>query len=65
MTTCPLLSCPNRRFAGNLETLKHLKRDIREAGKGLECGMAFEGWDDLRDGDLIQTFQEIVKPGQL
>lgn len=52
-------------FEGNLETLRHLKRDITEAGKGLECGMAFEGWDDLRDGDLIQTFQEVVKPGQL
>lgn len=50
---------------GNLETLKHLKRDIMEAGKGLECGMAFEGWDDLRDGDLIQMYQAIVKPGQL
>ncbi|EKM55470.1 uncharacterized protein PHACADRAFT_95981 [Phanerochaete carnosa HHB-10118-sp] len=52
-------------FEGNLETLKHLKRDIMEAGKGLECGMAFEGWDDLREGDLIQMYQEIVKPGQL
>ncbi|GJE95177.1 translation initiation factor IF-2 [Phanerochaete sordida] len=52
-------------FEGSLETLKHLKRDIMEAGKGLECGMAFDGWDDLREGDLIQMYQEIVKPGQL
>ena len=51
--------------AGSLETLRHLKRDIMEAGKGLECGMAFAGWDDLREGDLIQMYQEIEKPGQL
>lgn len=52
-------------FEGNLETLKHLKRDITEANKGLECGMAFEGWDDLREGDIIKTYQEVVKPGTL
>ncbi|KIP08161.1 hypothetical protein PHLGIDRAFT_69795 [Phlebiopsis gigantea 11061_1 CR5-6] len=50
---------------GNLETLKHLKKDITEAGKGLECGMAFAGWDDLRDGDMIQMYQEVAKPATL
>lgn len=42
-----------------------MKRDITEANKGLECGMAFEGWDDLREGDIIKTYQEVVKPGTL
>ena len=36
-----------------------------EAGKGLECGMAFEGWDDLREGDLVQSFTTIEKPATL
>ena len=50
---------------GKLKTLRHLKKDIMEAGKGLECGMAFEGWDELRDGDLVQSFLAIEKPGTL
>ncbi|PCH38140.1 initiation factor 2 [Wolfiporia cocos MD-104 SS10] len=50
---------------GRLGTLKHLKKDITEATKGLECGMAFENYDDLREGDLIQVYQEIEKPGIL
>lgn len=31
----------------------------------MECGMAFEGWDDLRDGDMIQMYQEVSKPASL
>ncbi|KAJ3526087.1 hypothetical protein NM688_g8302 [Phlebia brevispora] len=52
-------------YEGKLETLRHLKKDIMEAGKGLECGMAFAGWDDLREGDLVQSYQEIEKPASL
>jgi len=50
---------------GRLETMKHHKKDITEATKGTECGMAFAGWDDLRDGDMIQMYQEIEKPATL
>jgi translation initiation factor IF-2 len=50
---------------GKIHTLRHLKKDILEAGKGLECGIALEGWDDLREGDVIQIFEEISKPAPL
>ncbi|KAI0928636.1 hypothetical protein AcW2_004584 [Taiwanofungus camphoratus] len=50
---------------GRLETLRHLKRDIMEASKGTECGMAFESFDDLHPGDMIQMYQQIEKPGNL
>lgn len=53
------------RAAGKLETLRHLKKDILQAGKDLECGMAFAKWDELREGDLVQTYQEIEKPASL
>ena len=53
------------RIAGNLDTLRHLKKDITEARKGLECGMSFENWEDLREGDLIQFLEIIEKPGTL
>ncbi|KAL6305379.1 initiation factor 2 [Sparassis latifolia] len=55
------LATPTRR----LETMKQHKKDITEATKGTECGLAFEGWDDLREGDMIQMYQEIEKPGTL
>jgi len=50
---------------GRLETLKHHKKDIMETGKGTECGMGFERFQDLRVGDMIQMYQEIEKPGTL
>ena len=50
---------------GLIDTLRHLKKDITEARKGLECGMSFDKFDNLREGDLIQFFDVIEKPGSL
>lgn len=50
---------------GRLDTLRHLKKDITEAGKGLECGISIEGFGGLEVGDLIQVFEKIEKPGIL
>jgi translation initiation factor IF-2 len=48
-----------------LDTFKHLKKDIMEASKGLECGLSIRGFDGLEVGDLIQAFEKIEKPGIL
>jgi translation initiation factor IF-2 len=45
--------------------LKQLKKDVTEVRKGTECGLSFEGFSDLQEGDLIQTFERIEKPGLL
>jgi translation initiation factor IF-2 len=29
--------------------------------KGSECGISFEGWDELRQGDQIQSYEEITE----
>jgi translation initiation factor IF-2 len=50
---------------GSLETLRHLKKDVTEARKGMECGLSFSQFEDLREGDLIQVYQEIEKLGTL
>jgi translation initiation factor IF-2 len=50
---------------GSLHTLRHMKREITEARKGMECGLSLELFDDLREGDLVQIFQEIERPGVL
>lgn len=45
--------------------MRHLKKDVTEVRKGLECGLNIKGFDDFREGDLIQTYATIEKPGQL
>ncbi|BEI82798.1 hypothetical protein CcaverHIS002_0306660 [Cutaneotrichosporon cavernicola] len=44
-------------FEGLMDTLKHMKKDVLEMRKGTECGVALEGFDDIREGDQIVTFQ--------
>jgi translation initiation factor IF-2 len=42
---------------GSLKTLKRFKDDVRQVQQGYECGMAFENYDDIREGDVIECFQ--------
>ena len=42
---------------GKLSTLKRFKEDAREVKEGLECGMSFENYQDLRVGDIIEAVE--------
>ena len=42
---------------GTLKTLKRFKDDVNEVQSGQECGMAFENYDDVRPGDVIEIFE--------
>ncbi|MEP1597862.1 MAG: translation initiation factor IF-2, partial [Hyphomonas sp.] len=42
---------------GKLKTLKRFKDEVTEVSSGMECGMAFERYDDIRAGDKIECFQ--------
>jgi translation initiation factor IF-2 len=42
---------------GKLSTLKRFKDEVREVIAGQECGMAFEGYQDMRPGDVIECFE--------
>ncbi len=44
-------------YEGRLATLKRLKDDAREVKEGVECGMSFENYQDLREGDVIEAFE--------
>jgi translation initiation factor IF-2 len=47
---------------GTLSTLKRFKDEVREVQAGQECGMAFENYQDMRAGDIIECFRvESVK----
>jgi translation initiation factor IF-2 len=42
---------------GTLKTLKRFKDEVKEVQSGQECGMAFENYDDIRQGDVIEIFE--------
>jgi len=42
---------------GTLKTLKRFKDEVKEVQSGQECGMAFERYEDVRAGDVIEIFE--------
>jgi translation initiation factor IF-2 len=42
---------------GTLKTLKRFKDEVREVNQGYECGMAFENYQDIQAGDVIECFE--------
>jgi len=42
---------------GTLKTLKRFKDEVREVQEGYECGMAFENYDNIQVGDVIECFE--------
>ncbi|MEO1328092.1 MAG: translation initiation factor IF-2 [Pseudomonadota bacterium] len=42
---------------GKLKTLKRFKDEVKEVPAGQECGMAFEKYEDIREGDVIEIFE--------
>ena len=44
---------------GKLASLKRFKDDVREVAAGYECGLALEGFQDLKQGDVIEAYERI------
>jgi translation initiation factor IF-2 len=44
-------------FEGDLDSLKNVKQDVREIIAGQDCGIKFQGWEDFKEGDLIEAFE--------
>ena len=42
---------------GTLKTLKRFKDEVQEVPGGQECGMAFQNYEDIRQGDIIENFR--------
>jgi|GEM_PF-40315 len=42
---------------GTLKTLRRFKEEVREVKESFECGMAFENYDDIKIGDMIECFE--------
>lgn len=42
---------------GTLKTLQRFKDEVKEVREGMECGMAFDNYDDIKEGDMIECFE--------
>jgi len=47
---------------GKLSSLKRFKDDVKEVATGYECGMSIEGYNDIREGDIIEAYIIEEKP---
>ncbi|KXV78267.1 MULTISPECIES: translation initiation factor IF-2 [Acetobacter] len=47
---------------GDLSQLKRFKDDVKEVAKGYECGLSFAGYNDLREGDVVECFESELVP---
>jgi translation initiation factor IF-2 len=44
---------------GKLASLKRFKDDVRDVAAGYECGLSLEGYQDLKQGDVIESYEKI------
>ncbi|MFZ5889698.1 MAG: translation initiation factor IF-2 [Myxococcota bacterium] len=43
-------------WSGKLSSLKRFKDDAREVKEGFDCGMAFDGFSDFKEGDVVEAY---------
>ncbi|MET0800508.1 MAG: EF-Tu/IF-2/RF-3 family GTPase, partial [Actinomycetota bacterium] len=44
-------------YEGRIGSLRRFKDDVREVASGYECGIAIEGYQDVKEGDVIEAFE--------
>ncbi|MBB4119429.1 translation initiation factor IF-2 [Mesonia hippocampi] len=47
-------------YTGELASLKRYKDDVKEVSKGYECGLQVKNYNDIREGDVVEAFQEVA-----
>ena len=47
-------------YTGELDSLKRFKDDAKEVAKGYDCGMQVKNYNDIKEGDVIESFHEIA-----
>ncbi|MCY4444308.1 MAG: translation initiation factor IF-2 [Proteobacteria bacterium] len=44
-------------YTGKIGSLRRFKDDVKEVGSGYECGISFENYNDIREGDILEAFK--------
>lgn len=47
------------RYSGDLGSLKRFKDDVKEVTSGYDCGLNISGYNDVREGDIIECYEEV------
>ena len=47
------------RYTGDLGSLKRFKDDVKEVTTGFDCGLSVAGYNDIQEGDMIESFEEV------
>ena len=50
---------------GTVSSLKRFKDDVKEVARGFECGVGIDGYNDIREGDYIESFKEVEEQASL
>lgn len=45
-------------YTGELDSLKRFKDDVKEVGTNYECGLNIKNYNDIKEGDLIESYEE-------
>ncbi len=47
------------RYTGSLGSLRRFKDDVKEVVSGYDCGLNIDGYNDIREGDIIECFEDV------
>ena len=47
-------------FTGELSSLKRFKDDVKEVAKGYDCGLQIKNYNDIKNEDIVEFFQEVA-----
>lgn len=47
-------------YTGELSSLKRFKDDAKEVAKGYDCGLQIKNYNDIKEGDIVEAFQEVA-----
>ena len=48
-------------YEGTLESLKRFKDDVKEVRQGYECGLRIAGYNDVKEGDIVEGYEMVAK----
>ena len=48
-------------YEGSLESLKRFKDDVKEVRQGYECGLRIAGYNDVKEGDIVEGYEMVAK----
>ncbi len=47
-------------YTGELASLKRFKDDVKEVAKGYDCGLQIKNYNDIKENDIVEAFQEVA-----